>query len=107
MGKLMDLVMAPVDPAATGAAETVRADLALLAPYCHWTDGQWEELRMTWDEVQNVPRHINELSNYLVRTYQKCSDPADEILLPRQPGPDRSGLRFCHGGESADASPAT
>ena len=24
---------------------------------------------MNWDEVQNVPRHINELSNYLIRTY--------------------------------------
>lgn len=70
MAKLMDLVMAPVDPTATGVAETVRADLSRLAPHCHWTDGRWDELRMDWDEVQSVPRHINELSNYLVRTYR-------------------------------------
>lgn len=72
MGKLMDLVMAAIDPTTAGAAEIVRADLARLAPHCHWTDGRWEELRMDWDEVQNVPRHINELSNYLVRTYRSA-----------------------------------
>jgi DGQHR domain-containing protein len=72
MGKLMDLVMASVDPTTAGAAERVRADLACLAPHCHWTDGQWEELRMDWDEVQNLRRHINELSNYLVRTYRSA-----------------------------------
>jgi DGQHR domain-containing protein len=70
MGKLMDLVMASIDPTANEAVEKVRADLAYLAPHCHWTDGRWVELRMNWDEVQNVPRHINELSNYLVRTYR-------------------------------------
>jgi DGQHR domain-containing protein len=69
MGRLMDRVMAMVDPTQPEAIEEVRADLALLAPYCHWTDGRWEELRMNWDEVQNLPRHINELSNYLIRTY--------------------------------------
>jgi DGQHR domain-containing protein len=72
MGKLMDLVMASVDPTADGAAEGVRADLARLAPHCRWTKGRWEELRMEWDEVQSVPRHINELSNYLVRTYRSA-----------------------------------
>lgn len=70
MGKLMDLVMASVDPTATAANDAVRADLARIAPHCHWTDGRWEELRMDWDEVQNVSRDINKLSNYLVRTYR-------------------------------------
>jgi hypothetical protein len=62
--------MASVDPTAEGVAGTVRADLSRLAPHCHWTAGRWDELRMDWDEVQSVPRHINELSNYLVRTYR-------------------------------------
>ena len=69
MGRLMDRVMSVIDPSQPEVAEAVRKDLALLSPYCHWTDGKWEELRMNWDEVQNVPRHINELSNYLIRTY--------------------------------------
>lgn len=69
MGRLMDRVMSMIDPSRAEAAELVRKDLAQLAPYCHWTNGKWEDLRMNWDEVQNVPRHINELSNYLIRTY--------------------------------------
>jgi DGQHR domain-containing protein len=69
MGRLMDRVMPMVDASKPEAIETVRKDLALLAPYCHWTDGKWDELRMNWDEVQNVPRHINELSNYMIRVY--------------------------------------
>jgi DGQHR domain-containing protein len=69
MGRLMDRVMSVIDPSQPEVAEAVRKDLALLSPYCHWTDGKWEELRMNWDEVQNVPRHINELSNYLIRAY--------------------------------------
>jgi DGQHR domain-containing protein len=69
MGRLMDRVMSIINPSQSDAAEAVRKDLALLSPYCHWTDGKWEELRMNWDEVQSVPRHINELSNYLIRTY--------------------------------------
>jgi DGQHR domain-containing protein len=72
MGRLMDRVMSVTDPSQPEVAEVVRKDLALLSPYCHWTDGKWEELRMNWDEVQNVPRHINELSNYLIRTYHNA-----------------------------------
>jgi DGQHR domain-containing protein len=72
MGRLMDRVMSMVDPSQPEVAEAVRKDLALLSPYCHWTNGKWQELRMNWDEVQNVPRHINELSNYLIRTYHNA-----------------------------------
>lgn len=69
MGRLMDRVMAMVDPSQPEVTEAVRKDLALLSPYCHWTDGRWEELRMNWNEVENISRHINELSNYLIRVY--------------------------------------
>jgi DGQHR domain-containing protein len=72
MGRLMDRVMSVIDPSQPEVAEAVRKDLALLSPYCHWTDGKWDELRMNWDEVQNVPLHINELSNYLIRTYHNA-----------------------------------
>lgn len=69
MGRLMDRVMATFDPRQKGAGKAVLQDLALIAPYCHWTEGTWDGLELRWDEVQNVPRHINELSNYLVRLY--------------------------------------
>jgi DGQHR domain-containing protein len=69
MGRLMDRVMAALDPVAADAADQVRGDLALLIPYCHWTGGRWQELDLRWNEIQNVPRHTHELSNFLIRTY--------------------------------------
>jgi DGQHR domain-containing protein len=69
MGRLMDRIMASIDARQSGAEEQVAADLALLAPYCHWTEGQWEGLGLRWNEIQNVPRHIHELSSFLMRTY--------------------------------------
>ena len=69
MGRLMDRVMAALDPAASDAADQVRGDLALLVPHCHWTAGRWEALGLRWNEIQNVPRHTRELSSFLIRTY--------------------------------------
>jgi hypothetical protein len=69
MGRLMDRIMGSVDARQSGAADLVVADLALLAPHCHWTEGQWDGLGLRWNEIQNVPRHITELSNFLMRTY--------------------------------------
>jgi DGQHR domain-containing protein len=69
MGRLMDRIMASIDARQVGAREQVQADLALLAPHCRWTEGRWDGLDMRWNEVQNVPRHIHELSSFLMRTY--------------------------------------
>ena len=69
MGRLMDRIMATLDPHSEDAEKQVLADLQLVAPHCRWTDGTWGELDLKWNEVQNVPRHTNELSNYLVRLY--------------------------------------
>lgn len=72
MGRLMDRIMAAIDARQPGAREQVTADLALLVPYCHWTEGQWEGLGLRWNEIQNVPRHIHELSSFLMRTYLRA-----------------------------------
>ena len=69
MGRLMDRVMASIDARQPGAREQVQADLELLAPHCCWTEGRWDGLGMRWNEVQNNPRHIHELSSFLMRTY--------------------------------------
>jgi DGQHR domain-containing protein len=69
MGRLMDRILTAVDPRRPDAPTTVRTELARVAPYCHWTSGDWGELGMRWSDIQNVPRHIQELSNFLVRTY--------------------------------------
>jgi DGQHR domain-containing protein len=69
MGRLMDRIMASIDARQPGAREQVQADLALVAPHCHWSEGRWDGLGLRWNEIQNVPRHIHELSSFLMRTY--------------------------------------
>ncbi|MDA8398959.1 MAG: DGQHR domain-containing protein DpdB [Actinomycetota bacterium] len=69
MGRLMDRIMATVDVRQKSAVEQVLKDLALIAPYCHWTSGTWDELDMRWNDIQNVGRHTNQLSSYLIRVY--------------------------------------
>lgn len=69
MGRLMDRILVAANPRREGAPEIIRKDLEAIAPYCCWTSGRWEGLDLRWNEVQNVPRHINELSNYLLRLH--------------------------------------
>lgn len=70
MGRLMNRVMASVDPHSPSAARHVRRELEKIAPICHWTRGSWEQLGgLRWNELQNVPAHVRMLSNLLVRQY--------------------------------------
>jgi DGQHR domain-containing protein len=69
MGRLMDRIMAAIDARQDGARQQVDADLALLVRHCHWTDGEWDGLGIRWNDIQNVPRHIQQLSSFLIRTY--------------------------------------
>ena len=69
MGRLMDRVMAGIDAASPRAREATERELRRIAPVCRWTEGTWEGLRMEWNDLQNTPRHISTLSNYLVRAY--------------------------------------
>lgn len=69
MGRLMDRVMSSIDPADETGPDKVRHELSRIANECHWTSGTWEDLGLAWNELQNVPRHIRMLSNYLVRLY--------------------------------------
>jgi len=70
MGRLMDKIMPSINlNKSTAIQQTVR-ELKRIAPICCWTKGRWEDLDgMRWNEVQNVPRHINLLSNVLIRHY--------------------------------------
>ncbi|MEZ4219003.1 MAG: DGQHR domain-containing protein DpdB [Myxococcota bacterium] len=70
MGRLMDKVMAGIDPADPRAMKKVEKELAVIAPVCRWTSGTWEDLNDTpWDAIENTPRHVRVLSNFLIRTY--------------------------------------
>lgn len=70
MGRLMDKVMATVNPHSSAASEIVLKELALVADACRWTSGVWEELgNLPWNDVQNVPKHVRALSSLLIRHY--------------------------------------
>lgn len=69
MGRLMDRVMASIDPADPMASVQVRHELARIRPMCHWTNGVWEGLGLRWSEIQNVPSHIRMLSNAVLGAY--------------------------------------
>lgn len=70
MGKLMDHVMPVVNARSTRAQRDVERELRRIASLCRWTAGTWEELGgLGWNEIQNLPKHIRLLSNFLVRRY--------------------------------------
>ena len=72
MGRLMDRLMASINPGQADAATQIRADLALLAPSCRWTSGRWEELDLRWNQVENLHKHTHELSSFLIRTHMQA-----------------------------------
>ncbi|WP_045820821.1 DGQHR domain-containing protein DpdB [Williamsia herbipolensis] len=69
MSRLMDRVMAQVDIDSSDAGEATARELRRIEPVCRWTHGTWEELGLPWNELQNTPRHISALSNFLARAY--------------------------------------
>ncbi|GGO01972.1 DGQHR domain-containing protein DpdB [Micromonospora parathelypteridis] len=69
MGRLMDRVLGTVDARLPQAPELVSKHLAVIAPHCQWTGGRWDELNLRWNEIENLSRHVQELSNYLIRVY--------------------------------------
>ena len=73
MGRLMDRVMSWVNCRDPQATEHAQRELLHIAPVCRWTEGAWDELDdLTWNELQNTPRHLRVLSNYLIRHYLKA-----------------------------------
>jgi hypothetical protein len=70
MGRLMDRQMGSLNITDSRTPRHIREELNRLKPVCHWTSGTWEEMGgIAWDEIQNLPGHIKNLSNFLVRAY--------------------------------------
>ncbi len=54
-------------------ATQFREDIEPLKEICRWTDGYWEfgtDARLKWNEIQNTPRHVQMLANYLLVQYK-------------------------------------
>jgi DGQHR domain-containing protein len=70
IGRIMDRVMPSIRLHHDNAVALAAAEIRRIAPLCRWTEGKWEDLGgVSWNEIQNVPRHIRLLSNLLIRAY--------------------------------------
>jgi DGQHR domain-containing protein len=69
MGRLMDRIMTSLNVTDRETPRKVRSHLERLGPHCHWTSGRWDGIDMDWDQLQNLHKHIQMLSNYLIRLY--------------------------------------
>ena len=70
MGRLMDVIMPSIRCQSKNAIKQTVIELEKIEPICKWTSGRWIELDgIKWNEIQNVPRHINLLSSVIIRAY--------------------------------------
>ena len=74
MGFLMDTIADRHRKTTNLTTRIFEKDLTPLRDVCQWTEGYWEfgpDDRMKWNELQNVPRHIQMLSNFLLVKYRE------------------------------------
>ena len=74
MGFLMDTIADRHRKDQELTTRVFQRDLEPLREICRWTEGHWEfgdDNKLKWNEVQNVPRHIQLLSNYLLIQYRE------------------------------------
>ena len=66
VGILMDRMM-PRMHQGKEVADEVETALRNIAPYCAWTSGEWSDLGLAWNDIQNTQRHIKALADFLVQ----------------------------------------
>lgn len=73
MGFVMDAICARYRRLRIPNEQQFKDDLAPLQSVCHWTNGKWvfgPGKELEWNEIQNVPRHIEILTNHLLYQYK-------------------------------------
>jgi DGQHR domain-containing protein len=73
MGYLMDAIGERLRNSGALQENQFRQDLLPLVEVCRWTDGYWDfgpGVKRKWNEVQNTPRDIQMLANYLMVQYK-------------------------------------
>ena len=75
MGFVMDAIAERFDATATPSVGGFREGLLPLVDACYWTEGIWpfgDGRERRWNELQNTPRDIEILSDYLLLEYRRC-----------------------------------
>lgn len=73
LGFVMDAICDRYWHSGVPTVEEFRSDLSELREICHWTEGYWEfgpRHQRKWNELQNTPRDIQLLTNYLLFEYK-------------------------------------
>jgi DGQHR domain-containing protein len=73
MGFVMDAISDRHRQGGLPTPEQFEADLEPLKDVCRWTDGYWEfgpGKQRKWNEIQNTPKDIQMLANYLLVQYK-------------------------------------
>jgi DGQHR domain-containing protein len=73
MGFLMDAIADRHRDVGMPSESQFREDLEPLKEVCRWTDGYWDfgpGVKRKWNEVQNTPKDIQLLANYLMVQYK-------------------------------------
>jgi len=73
MGFLMDAIADRHRDVGMPSESEFREDLEPLKEVCRWTDGYWDfgpGVKRKWNEVQNTPKDIQLLANYLMVQYK-------------------------------------
>jgi len=77
MGYIMDAIAFRVSERWDIPPEkTFTKELQVLGNDLSWTEGFWEfstEMKLPWNEIQNISRHIDLVSNFLIRRYRARS----------------------------------
>jgi hypothetical protein len=73
MGFIMDAIADRYRQNGTPEEDQFKEDLDGLKDVCRWTDGYWEfgpGAQRKWNEIQNTPKDIQLLANYLLVQYK-------------------------------------
>ena len=76
LGFLMDAMLESHHRRLTEPSKRFVSDLAGLAQWCKWTEGNWDfgpGQQRKWNDIQNTSHDIRLLSNYLLLRYRKTS----------------------------------
>jgi hypothetical protein len=73
LGFIMDAIADRLRPTRLPKEKDFEDDLDSLREICRWTDGYWEfgpGAQRKWNEIQNTPKDIQLLANYLLVQYK-------------------------------------
>ena len=71
MGFMMDAITERADDHSSLSKAAFRDELERISDMCKWTEGSWDfsDGPKAWNDIQNLPRDIEALANFLLKSY--------------------------------------